>query len=44
MAAWAVFDLIALEIFWSCLISIGDETAAAVPWTSFSIIMRESIG
>ena len=36
------FDPITLEIFWSRLISIADESAAALLRTSFSTIVRES--
>lgn len=36
------FDPISLEIFWSRLISIADESAAALLRTSFSTIVRES--
>ena len=36
------FDPISLEIFWSRLISIADELAAALLRTSFSTIVRES--
>lgn len=36
------FDPITLEIFWSRLISIADEAAAALLRTSFSTIVRES--
>ena len=35
------FDPITLEIFWSRLISIADESAAALLRTSFSTIVRE---
>src|SRR5947207_11125251 len=35
-------DPITLEIFWSRLISIADESAAALLRTSFSTIVRES--
>jgi N-methylhydantoinase B len=38
----AEFDPITLEIFWSRLISIADESAAALLRTSFSTIVRES--
>ena len=37
-----VFDPVTLEIFWSRLISIADESAAALLRTSFSTIVRES--
>lgn len=36
------FDPISLEIYWSRLISIADEAAAALLRTSFSTIVRES--
>ena len=36
------FDPITLEIFWSRLISIADESATALLRTSFSTIVRES--
>ena len=36
------FDAITLEILWSRLISISDESAAALLRTSFSTIVRES--
>lgn len=36
------FDPVSLEIFWSRLISIADESAAALLRTSFSTIVRES--
>ena len=36
------FDPISLEILWSRLISIADESAAALLRTSFSTIVRES--
>ena len=36
------FDPITLEIFWSRLISIADEAAAALLRTAFSTIVRES--
>jgi N-methylhydantoinase B len=36
------FDPVTLEIFWSRLISIADEAAAALLRTSFSTIVRES--
>lgn len=36
------FDPVTLEIFWSRLISIADESAAALVRTSFSTIVRES--
>src|SRR5215470_16438721 len=36
------FDAITLEILWSRLISIADESAAALLRTSFSTIVRES--
>ena len=36
------FDPITLEILWSRLISIADESAAALLRTSFSTIVRES--
>lgn len=38
----ASFDPISLEIYWSRLISIADEAAAALLRTSFSTIVRES--
>ena len=38
----AAFDPITLEIYWSRLISIADESAAALLRTSFSTIVRES--
>lgn len=37
-----IFDPVSLEIFWSRLISIADESAAALLRTSFSTIVRES--
>ena len=37
-----VFDPISLEIYWNRLISIADESAAALLRTSFSTIVRES--
>ena len=37
-----VLDAISLEIFWNRLISIADESAAALLRTSFSTIVRES--
>ncbi|MGE0716492.1 MAG: hydantoinase B/oxoprolinase family protein, partial [Alphaproteobacteria bacterium] len=36
------FDPVSLEILWSRLISIADESAAALLRTSFSTIVRES--
>jgi len=36
------FDPVSLEIYWSRLISIADESAAALLRTSFSTIVRES--
>jgi N-methylhydantoinase B len=36
------FDPVTLEIYWSRLISIADESAAALLRTSFSTIVRES--
>ena len=42
MAASQLFDPITLEILWSRLISIADESAAALLRTSFSTIVRES--
>lgn len=36
------FDPISLEIFWSRLISIADESAAALLRTAFSTVVRES--
>jgi len=41
-ATAAEFNPIALEIYWSRLISIADEAAAALVRTSFSTIVRES--
>jgi N-methylhydantoinase B len=41
-AAGAEFDPISLEILWNRLISIADESAAALLRTSFSTIVRES--
>lgn len=38
----AGFDPVTLEIYWSRLISIADESAAALLRTSFSTIVRES--
>ena len=38
----AMLDPITLEILWSRLISIADESAAALLRTSFSTIVRES--
>ena len=38
----ANFDPVTLEILWSRLISIADESAAALLRTSFSTIVRES--
>jgi N-methylhydantoinase B len=38
----AEFDPVTLEILWSRLISIADESAAALVRTSFSTIVRES--
>ncbi|MEL0020983.1 MAG: hydantoinase B/oxoprolinase family protein, partial [Rickettsiales bacterium] len=40
--AKANFDPVTLEILWSRLISIADESAAALLRTSFSTIVRES--
>lgn len=37
-----VFDPISLEIYWSRLISIADESAAALLRTAFSTVVRES--
>jgi N-methylhydantoinase B len=42
VAARTEFDPVTLEIFWSRLISIADESAAALLRTSFSTIVRES--
>jgi N-methylhydantoinase B len=42
VAAQTELDPIALEILWSRLISIADESAAALLRTSFSTIVRES--
>ena len=42
MTADANFDPVTLEILWSRLISIADESAAALLRTSFSTIVRES--
>ncbi|MFT5444903.1 MAG: N-methylhydantoinase B [Gammaproteobacteria bacterium] len=42
MKADSKFDAITLEILWSRLISIADESAAALLRTSFSTIVRES--
>jgi N-methylhydantoinase B len=42
VAAAIAFDPVTLEIFWSRLISITDESAAALVRTSFSTIVRES--
>ena len=42
MAGDAGFDAITLEIYWSRLISIADEAAAALLRTAFSTIVRES--
>ena len=39
---FANFDPVTLEILWSRLISIADESAAALLRTSFSTIVRES--
>ena len=36
------FDPVSLEIYWNRLISIADESAAALLRTSFSTIVRES--
>ena len=36
------FDPITLEIYWSRLISIADESAAALLRTAFSTLVRES--
>ena len=41
-ASHTEFDPISLEILWSRLISIADESAAALLRTSFSTIVRES--
>jgi N-methylhydantoinase B len=41
-SAISAFDPVALEIFWNRLISIADESAAALLRTSFSTIVRES--
>jgi N-methylhydantoinase B len=41
-SAKANFDPVTLEILWSRLISIADESAAALLRTSFSTIVRES--
>jgi N-methylhydantoinase B len=38
----ATYDPISLEIYWSRLISVADEAAAALLRTSFSTIVRES--
>lgn len=40
--AGTAFDPVTLEILWSRLISIADESAAALVRTSFSTIVRES--
>ena len=42
LASRAELDAITLEILWSRLISIADESAAALLRTSFSTIVRES--
>ncbi len=42
MATQTDFDPVTLEILWSRLISIADESAAALLRTSFSTIVRES--
>src|SRR5262245_5185237 len=42
MSAMQDFDPVTLEILWSRLISITDESAAALLRTSFSTIVRES--
>jgi N-methylhydantoinase B len=42
MKADSSFDAVTLEILWSRLISIADESAAALLRTSFSTIVRES--
>ena len=42
MAAPSNFDPVTLEILWSRLIAIADESAAALLRTSFSTIVRES--
>jgi len=42
MSADSNFDPVTLEILWSRLISIADESAAALLRTSFSTIVRES--
>ena len=42
MKADSNFDAVTLEILWSRLISIADESAAALLRTSFSTIVRES--
>jgi N-methylhydantoinase B len=42
MTARTDFDPVTLEILWSRLISIADESAAALLRTSFSTIVRES--
>jgi N-methylhydantoinase B len=42
MASGNRFDPVTLEILWSRLISIADESAAALLRTSFSTIVRES--
>jgi len=42
VAARTEFDPVTLEILWSRLISIADESAAALLRTSFSTIVRES--
>jgi N-methylhydantoinase B len=41
-ASTTSFDPISLEIYWNRLISIADESAAALLRTSFSTIVRES--
>src|ERR1700741_3687539 len=42
MSPRSEFDPVSLEIFWRRLISIADESAAALLQTSFSTIVRES--
>lgn len=39
---WEQFDPVTLEILWSRLISIADESAAALLRTAFSTLVRES--
>jgi hypothetical protein len=41
VASRTEFDPVTLEILWSRLISIADESAAALVRTSFSTIVRE---